>query len=311
MQHVAEISPVHPEAPDLERIEIETKNLDLSLKKLQLDQLRRSTVNWSIVLPIMSGVIAVISAVIVAYLNGRSQIEAEHYKSQTTLIVEAVKTGTNNPSTALNNLKFFADAGLLDEKVVAAVSKGKSPVLPSPTFAAAPGTTFQVVDRDLQHLHPLMRTKVSRILSNLKTESIPIALYEGFRDPMHQQYFYLQGRINREPIRTDDSPWRSLRQYGFAVTFGVVQNYAWSWKYEDEHQRNWWDRLKMLALQEGLELTGTEPAAYKLPGVTLDELIGGRYPKGDHSWADNLAQAISNWAGESPAPKLPDTTAQE
>jgi hypothetical protein len=79
---------------------------------------------------------------VVAYLNGKNQIEAEHYKSQTTLIVEAVKTGTNNPSAALNNLQFFADAGLLDRQIVEAVAKGKSPVLPAATSAAS-GTTFQ------------------------------------------------------------------------------------------------------------------------------------------------------------------------
>jgi hypothetical protein len=120
-------------------------------------------------------------------------------------------------------LQFFADAGLLDRKVVAAVSKGKRPVLPAAT-SAAPGTTFQEIDRKLEHLHPSMRAQISAVLNKLKTEGVPIALYEGFRDPIHQQYFYLQGRINRAPIRTDDPPWRSSRQYGLAVTFGVLEN---------------------------------------------------------------------------------------
>jgi hypothetical protein len=79
---------VSVDTPDLQRIEIEDKALELSLKKIELEHLQRSTVNWSIVLPLLSGVIAVISAVVVAHLNGRNQIEAEHYKSQTTLIVK-------------------------------------------------------------------------------------------------------------------------------------------------------------------------------------------------------------------------------
>jgi peptidoglycan L-alanyl-D-glutamate endopeptidase CwlK len=198
---------------------------------------------------------------------------------------------------------------LLDKKVVEAVGKGKSPVLPAAT-AAASGTTFQTIDRKLQHLHPFMRAKVSSILEQLKSEGIPMALYEGFREPIHQQYFYLQGRINRAAIRTDDRPWRSYRQYGLAVTFGVFEDGAWSWKYDDSSQKNWWDRLKTLALYEGLELTGAEPSGFRLAGLTLNDLIAGRYPEGDQSWADNLARAISNWTGEPAAPPLPHTAAQ-
>jgi hypothetical protein len=46
------------ETPDLQGIEIEAKALELSLKKLERERLQRSTVNWSILLPLLSGVIA-------------------------------------------------------------------------------------------------------------------------------------------------------------------------------------------------------------------------------------------------------------
>src|SRR5215470_4568589 len=108
MQLVKERPPVNVDKLDPETIELEEKHLDLLLKKLQLEQAQKSTINWSIVLPVMSGVLAALIGVIVAYLNGRYQFESEHYKSQTMLIVEAVKTGTNNPSAALTNLQFFA-----------------------------------------------------------------------------------------------------------------------------------------------------------------------------------------------------------
>jgi hypothetical protein len=120
---------------DLQRIEAEAKNLDLEIRKLELERLKRTKINWSVALPVISGIIATLigvgSAVIVAYLNGKSQLGAERYKAQITLIVEAVKTGTNNPSAALKNLRFFADAGLLDQSVKALVEKGESPVLPA------------------------------------------------------------------------------------------------------------------------------------------------------------------------------------
>src|SRR6266446_2434020 len=82
------------DALTVEKIEAETKRIDLSLKRLQLEQLERAQVNWSVALPVISGILAALigvgSAVTVAYLNGQSQLHAERYKAQITLIVEAV-----------------------------------------------------------------------------------------------------------------------------------------------------------------------------------------------------------------------------
>jgi hypothetical protein len=77
--------------------------------------------------------------------------------------------------------------------------------------------------------------------------------------------------------------------------------------YDDPRQQRWWDRLKTLAQNEGPELLGTGSAGFKVAGIKLDDLIAGRYPEGDQSWADNLSRTISNWAGEPAAPPAPVT----
>jgi hypothetical protein len=291
----------------VDRTEIEATNLDLSIKRLQLARLQRSEINWSVVLPVISGIIAALigvgSAVVVAYLNGQSQLDAERYKAQITLIVEAVKTGTNNPLAALKNLRFFADAGLLDPGVKALVERGESPVLPGPYEER--DKIFVSVDRAMDHLHPLARSKVAAVLKNLKSEGIPIELYEGFRDPVHQQVLYFRGRVTRSAVSTDTPPWTSLRQYGFAVTLGVHENGSWSWNYENPAQKDWWDRLKLLASSEGLEQIDRDPAAFRVVGIKPEELRRGRYPDGDQVWADHLTRAISNWSGDPPAPPPP------
>jgi hypothetical protein len=262
-------------------------------------------VNWSVVIPVIAAFLGVIAAVIAAYLNGRSELDVERHKAQTTLIVEAVKTGINNPTGALNNLKFFAAAGLLDPPVSQIVEKGGSPVLPA-TTSEPRDTIFQSVDSDLQHLHPLARDKVSAVLQHLNEERIPISLYEGFRDPEHQQALYARGRVIKSPmINTDVPAWASLRQYGLAVTFGVYENGLWRWNYDDPMQKRWWDKLNALARKEGLELISGDPAAFQVTGIQLQELQKGHYPSsGDESWANNLSEAIRNWAQAPPLPQV-------
>jgi hypothetical protein len=73
-------------------------------------------------------------------LNGKNQLELETLRANTTLIVEAVKTGTSDQSVANRNIGFFIDAGLLkdpDGKITNLVKQGRTPVLPAqapPTF---------------------------------------------------------------------------------------------------------------------------------------------------------------------------------
>jgi hypothetical protein len=291
--------------PNVEEIDAETKRTDLSIKREQLKQLQRPQVNWSVIIPVIVAFVGVISAVFAAYMNGRNELDVERHKAQITLIVEAVKTGINNPSGALKNLKFFADAGLLDPSVKNIVDKGENPVLPA-SGSEPRDTIFQSVDNDLQHLHPLIRQKVSAVLQHLQDEHIPISLYEGFRDPIHQLALYVRGRVTKPPvISTDVAPWASLRQYGLAVTFGVDENGIWSWNYDDPKQTPWWDRLKTLAQKEGLEVIAADPAAFQVSGIQLADVRQGHYPPGgDESWARNLAEAIKSWSSNS-APPVP------
>lgn len=63
---------------------------------------------------VVSIVSALLGGVLVAFINGQTNIKLEEKKLQTQLIVQAVKTGDKKQAT--NNLKFLVAAGLLSDQ---------------------------------------------------------------------------------------------------------------------------------------------------------------------------------------------------
>jgi hypothetical protein len=289
-------------------IEKEIKSIELELKRLELSKASRE-IRFSVIIPLVSGLvialIGVVSSVAVTYINGNKQHALEEYKAEVSLILEAAKTGANNPSAAQRNLLFFVDAGLLkDKRIVTLIRQGRTPVLPA-SSGPSPARGFTEIDRNIGHLHPLFREKVQEVLNSLKDEGIPIQLFEGFRSPHIQQLLYNQGRNTDQPIATDAQPWLSLRQYGFAASFAIHQYGVWVWD-DNEEKRSWWQRLRQIASDEGLELISTDQANFRLPGISVYDLHQGRYPPGgDDTWAENLRNAIQSWTGQPPSPPLP------
>lgn len=62
---------------------------------------------------IVALIFAIFGHVVVAIINGRSNINLEQKKLQTQLIIQAVKTG--DPKQAVSNLSFLIEAGLVDD----------------------------------------------------------------------------------------------------------------------------------------------------------------------------------------------------
>jgi hypothetical protein len=124
------------------------------VRRLALDSSKDSKISkkigWldlSIVIPlvtaIVAGLIGFVSSAYVGYLNNKGTIALEHereqgqltienHKSQTNLILEAVKT--RDRKKALENLTFFLDAGFIDDpdgRIKSLIGRDILPVLPT------------------------------------------------------------------------------------------------------------------------------------------------------------------------------------
>jgi peptidoglycan L-alanyl-D-glutamate endopeptidase CwlK len=160
-------------------------------------------------------------------------------------------------------------------------------------------------DRELLHLHPIIREKVRVLLEKLSAEGIPFQLFEGFRSPQRQQYLFEQGRTRPGSIITKARPWRSYHQYGLGADFVLYENGLWSWDTSGEKGR-WWERLHQLAREHDLEPLSWEKPHLQLPGLSITDLQAGEYPQGgDLDWAEYLQAAISSWSGYPPSPPGP------
>jgi hypothetical protein len=160
-------------------------------------------------------------------------------------------------------------------------------------------------DNKLEHLHPRFRQKMQTLLAQLAAEDLPFQLFEGFRTPQLQQYYYDQGRTRPGNIVTKARPWHSNHQYGLAGDFVLFEDGSWSWDDSGERQP-WWERLHALAREVGLTPLSFEKPHLELLDLDTDDLLVGNYPPGgDQDWAENLAAAIYSWTGSPAAPPLP------
>jgi hypothetical protein len=118
-------------------LKAETRKRDAETEKIN-KEVGEKQLNWVVAGPILATIVVAIlglfSNAYVTYLNSASQLQLETARANTTLIVEAVKTGSADPKVANRNLQFFIDAGLLkdpDGKIANLVKQGRSPVLPA------------------------------------------------------------------------------------------------------------------------------------------------------------------------------------
>lgn len=164
-------------------------------------------------------------------------------------------------------------------------------------------------DREPSRLHPTFRAKAERLIAKLSAEQIPFRLFEGFRSPARQRMLYAKGRTAPGKRVTRARPWQSFHQYGVAGDFVLYEDGRWSWNTK-EHRKQWWERLHILGEEEGLKALSFELPHLQLQDLSLADLRAGRYPEGgDASWADNLAEAITEWPGGG-APPIPAGTVE-
>src|SRR4051812_22852252 len=140
IQPVSEMSSQRPTGLDGVDLDQQLKLADLEIKRAEADKIRaeigRRRVDLALLGPafvtIGVALIGLYSSIYVTSVNGNKQSELETLKQNTTLIIEAVKTGSQDPAVAQRNLQFFLDAGLLrdaDGKISKSVKQGNHPVI--------------------------------------------------------------------------------------------------------------------------------------------------------------------------------------
>lgn len=124
---------------DRDKIEDELKEIELALKRKELEQARRSfslrDLN-PVIVAIIAALLGFLGNVVATYFQGRNALTLEREKQQGALVIESIKTG--NPDNAARNLEFLIEAGLLrdpDSRIRQYLNKkGSAPVLPAALF---------------------------------------------------------------------------------------------------------------------------------------------------------------------------------
>jgi peptidoglycan L-alanyl-D-glutamate endopeptidase CwlK len=162
-------------------------------------------------------------------------------------------------------------------------------------------TTTRNTDFDL--LHPVVRAAVTAVLADLKTQQIPLFVFEAFRSPTRQNALYAQGRTKPGPKVTFAKAWQSYHQYGLAVDLVFGGPGKWTW---NEPSPGMWKKMHTIGKKHGLMPLDFETPHLQLSGTSSSALIDGHFPSGgDDSWADNLRAAVTTWHGDPGAPPPP------
>jgi peptidoglycan L-alanyl-D-glutamate endopeptidase CwlK len=157
---------------------------------------------------------------------------------------------------------------------------------------------------DFAHLHPVVRSAVKKVLSDLEEANIPFRAFEMYRSPRRQRWLFAQGRTRPGQVVTWVEAWSSFHQYGLAVDFVLFRNNDWSWD-DSGPEAAWWTRLHEIGARHGLRPISKEKPHLQFAGCEIGDLKAGRYPAGgDRSWAENLEATIIDWG--SGAPRAPD-----
>jgi len=137
------------DAQDIERlkadIDLRLKEAELAIKKVELEakareQRRPSLAYLPLMIAVTTGILGLIGAGVAAFLQARANLDLEHEKLQSSLILKAIETGSSEASR--NNLIFLVGVGLLKDPSgrIAALTPQDAPVLPSPAGIPVPTT---------------------------------------------------------------------------------------------------------------------------------------------------------------------------
>jgi len=184
------------------------------------------------------------------------------------------------------------DAGNLPE--TGAVLQPTTPVSPDKRYTS------------LDLLHPRIRDKVTKLISDLTAANVPMKVFESFRSPERQAFLYSKGRFppnqNMGKV-TKAQAWHSYHQYGLAVDMVIDHPDHTMWETGNATVDAWWAKYHELADKNGLEPLSWELPHVQLKGVKTSQLLAGDEPgSGDDSWQENFAEAVARWPGNDKPP---------
>lgn len=130
--------------------EINAKSRELDLKerevKIQEKTARRAMLNPA-ALGLFAAAVGLLGNATVAFYNSRASMELERFKSQSSLVLEAIKTG--NAESACKNLEFLADLKRIDSPDETKAQCQKiHPFLPPANAASKPFGTCRLRGAD-------------------------------------------------------------------------------------------------------------------------------------------------------------------
>lgn len=188
-----------------------------------------------------------------------------------------------------------------------AVATGAEPPKPPPPVADAASVDPTKRHTALELLHPKCRSAVLALIEALKTEKIPMKIFESYRTPERQAHLFAQGRTRDLHLGkvTKANAWESYHQYGIAVDMVIDHPDHGMWETGNPTADRWWKQYHDLAKQHGLEPLSFELPHVQVAGLKTSRLLSGEDPgPGDESWESNFSAAVSRWPG-SRKPPLP------
>jgi hypothetical protein len=99
--------------------ELDLREREISIKEREV-QARENEISKSqwlnpTTLGLFAASVGLVGNIVVTRVNNQNTQQVEHLRAQSSLLVEAIKTGTGNTNDACKNLVFLVEAGLLDD----------------------------------------------------------------------------------------------------------------------------------------------------------------------------------------------------
>ena len=137
-------APPHADALDERKLQQEasarTRELDLREREVAAKE-RELATRWRspIVIGLLAASVGFVANLVVAYLNNRNTLQVERQRSQSNIVLEAIRTG-NNTDAVCKNLVFFVGLGLVDDANQTILKQCRSAPTGPPSLPASSST---------------------------------------------------------------------------------------------------------------------------------------------------------------------------
>lgn len=111
------------------------------------------------------------------------------------------------------------------------------------------------INRDINLLAPIFRNKILSGIELAKKDGYQIAIFEGYRSPLRQDYLFAQGRSRPGPVITKAKAYESAHQFGLAVDLSFFIK-TWVWDNQP------FDKLVPIFTSLGLKWGGKNDAGH-------------------------------------------------